>query len=79
MCRSKPNVPKPGIFRKAYEGTALPGRVASLAVKRGKSVDFTGYWQRHIVLTWPGCPHWAAAGFKPHFACLTLKTPGKSN
>jgi hypothetical protein len=23
MCRSKPNVPKPGIFRKAYEGTAL--------------------------------------------------------
>lgn len=23
-------------------------RVASLALKRGKSVDFTGYWQRHI-------------------------------
>jgi transposase-like protein len=23
-------------------------RVASLAIKRGKSVDFTGYWQRHI-------------------------------
>jgi hypothetical protein len=23
-------------------------RVASLAMKRGKSVDFTGYWQRHI-------------------------------
>jgi transposase-like protein len=24
-------------------------RVAALAMKRGKSVDFTGYWQRHIV------------------------------
>jgi hypothetical protein len=23
-------------------------RVAALAMKRGKSVDFTGYWQRHF-------------------------------
>lgn len=23
-------------------------RIAGLALKRGKSVDFTGYWQRHI-------------------------------
>jgi hypothetical protein len=23
-------------------------RLAGLAVGRGKSVDFTGYWQRHI-------------------------------
>jgi hypothetical protein len=23
-------------------------RIASLAMKRGKSVDFTGYWQRHV-------------------------------
>jgi hypothetical protein len=23
-------------------------RVAALAMKRGKSVDFTGYWQRHV-------------------------------
>jgi len=23
-------------------------RIAHLAMKRGKSVDFTGYWQRHI-------------------------------
>ena len=23
-------------------------RVTALALKRGKSVDFTGYWQRHI-------------------------------
>jgi hypothetical protein len=23
-------------------------RVAALALKRGKSVDFTGYWQRHV-------------------------------
>jgi hypothetical protein len=22
--------------------------MAALAMKRGKSVDFTGYWQRHI-------------------------------
>ena len=26
-------------------------RVAALAMKRGKSVDFTGYWQRHIATT----------------------------
>jgi hypothetical protein len=25
-------------------------RIAALAMKRGKSVDFTGYWQRHIPL-----------------------------
>ena len=24
-------------------------RIAHLALKRGKSVDFTGYWQRHII------------------------------
>jgi len=23
-------------------------RIAALAMKRGKSVDFTGYWQRHV-------------------------------
>jgi hypothetical protein len=23
-------------------------RLAGLATKRGKSVDFTGYWQRHV-------------------------------
>jgi hypothetical protein len=23
-------------------------RVAALALKRSKSVDFTGYWQRHV-------------------------------
>jgi hypothetical protein len=23
-------------------------RVTALALKRGKSVDFTGYWQRHV-------------------------------
>jgi hypothetical protein len=23
-------------------------RTAALAMKRGKSVDFTGYWQRHV-------------------------------
>jgi ISXO2 transposase-like protein len=23
-------------------------RIATLALKRGKSVDFTGYWQRHV-------------------------------
>jgi hypothetical protein len=25
-------------------------RIAALAMKRGKSIDFTGYWQRHIDL-----------------------------
>jgi hypothetical protein len=41
---------------KAREITSLPVgasheercRVAALAMKRGKSVDFTGYWQRHV-------------------------------
>jgi hypothetical protein len=28
-------------------------RVAALALKRGKSVDFTGYWQRHLDLAEP--------------------------
>jgi hypothetical protein len=23
--------------------------IAALALKRGKSVDFTGYWQRHVI------------------------------
>jgi hypothetical protein len=27
-------------------------RVAALAMKRGRSVDFTGYWQRHIAVRW---------------------------
>jgi hypothetical protein len=26
-------------------------RVAALATKRGKRVDFTGYWQRHVEAT----------------------------
>lgn len=33
--------------RRASNGEQV-NRVASLAMKRGKSVDFTGYWQRHI-------------------------------
>ena len=33
--------------RRASNGDQV-SRVASLAMKRGKSVDFTGYWQRHI-------------------------------
>ena len=28
--------------------TRIANRVASLAMKRGKSVDFIGYWQRHV-------------------------------
>ena len=31
-------------------------RVAALAMKRGKSVDFTGYWQRHIPSQFQGWP-----------------------
>jgi hypothetical protein len=38
------------------QANSLPGvsngdqvsRITALALKRGKSVDFTGYWQRHI-------------------------------
>jgi hypothetical protein len=33
--------------RRASNGDQV-SRVAALAMKRGKSVDFTGYWQRHI-------------------------------
>jgi hypothetical protein len=33
--------------RRVSNGDQL-SRVAGLALKRGKSVDFTGYWQRHI-------------------------------
>jgi hypothetical protein len=32
--------------RRASNGDQV-SRVAALAMKRGKSVDFTGYWQRH--------------------------------
>jgi hypothetical protein len=32
-------------------------RVAALAMKRGKSLDFTGYWQQHIAST-QGNPSW---------------------
>jgi hypothetical protein len=35
------------INRRVSNGDQV-SRVASLAMKRGKSVDFTGYWQRHI-------------------------------
>jgi hypothetical protein len=28
--------------------TRIANRVAALATKRGKSVDFIGYWQRHV-------------------------------
>jgi hypothetical protein len=36
-----------GRYRRVSNGDQVT-RVASLAMKRGKSVDFTGYWQRHI-------------------------------
>ena len=29
-------------------GRGKVNRIAALAMKRGKSVDFTGYWQRHV-------------------------------
>jgi hypothetical protein len=35
-------------YRRVSNGDQV-SRVAALAMKRGKSVDFTGYWQRHIV------------------------------
>jgi hypothetical protein len=36
-----------GQVRRVSNGDQV-NRVAELALKRGKSVDFTGYWQRHI-------------------------------
>jgi hypothetical protein len=36
-----------GGYRRVLNGDQV-SRVAALALKRGKSVDFTGYWQRHI-------------------------------
>jgi hypothetical protein len=33
--------------RKLSKGEQVP-RLAGLATRKGKSVDFTGYWQRHI-------------------------------
>jgi hypothetical protein len=42
------------LLKRDLSGQAInPGakrrrRVAALAMKRGKSVDFTGYWQRHV-------------------------------
>jgi hypothetical protein len=43
-------------------------RVAALAMKRGKSVDFTGYWQRHIADS-------SAAASAGMVAPFTLATP----
>ena len=37
----------PGITPCVSNGDQV-SRVAALAVKRGKSADFTGYWQRHF-------------------------------
>jgi hypothetical protein len=35
-------------LRRAEIGDQV-SRVTALAMKRGKSVDFTGYWKRHVV------------------------------
>jgi hypothetical protein len=41
-------------FRRRVSNRDQVNRVAALAMKRGKSVDFTGYWQRsHASLTSP--------------------------
>jgi hypothetical protein len=51
MTRS-PVRPAPGLLSfgamEIGPAKAAANRVAALAMKRGKSVDFTGYWQRHI-------------------------------
>jgi hypothetical protein len=36
-----------GGYRRVSNGDQV-SRVAALAMKRGKSVDFTGYWPRHV-------------------------------
>jgi hypothetical protein len=37
-----------GRITAVYRTAIKSGRMAALALKRSKSVDFTGYWQRHI-------------------------------
>jgi hypothetical protein len=39
--------PPCSVNRRVSNGDQV-SRVTVLAMKRGKSVDFTGYWQRHI-------------------------------
>ena len=34
-------------YRRVSNGDQV-NHVAALAMKRGKSADFTGYWQRHV-------------------------------
>jgi hypothetical protein len=36
------------VENRRVSNTDQVSRVASLAFQRGKSVDFSGYWQRHI-------------------------------
>jgi hypothetical protein len=43
-------------------------RIAALAMKRGKSIDFTGYWQRHLD-SWSLLPN--AASLPLRYAQLT--------
>jgi len=40
-------------------GRGEVSRVAALAMKRGKRVNFTGYWQRHIANYYGGRYCWA--------------------
>jgi hypothetical protein len=43
-----PKMPRGLSYNRRVSNGDQVSRVAALAMKRGKSVDFTGYWQRHI-------------------------------
>jgi DNA-binding phage protein len=43
-------------YRRASNGEQTY-RIAGLAMKRRKSVDFTGYWQRHVERVWDTLMH----------------------
>jgi hypothetical protein len=52
MLPTLPTMPQPAAINQADNCRVSNGDqvscVAALAMKRGKSLDFTGYWQRHI-------------------------------
>jgi hypothetical protein len=50
-------------------------RIAALAMKRGKSVDFTGDWQRHVT----GRREMVPGARRINVSCVDSGTQGESN
>jgi hypothetical protein len=76
MCRLSDNVPKRGIFRKVQgaRGTALPGLAGNEARQAARlhRLSAAAYTAQRAALIGP------LPRFRPHFACLTSRTPGKA-